>query len=677
MTVEISLVTGLVILLPGMLVSWVSGLRLPWAAAAALPVTFSIYGLAGWLYAYVGIPFNVWTAVAAVAVVTALAYGWRRAVRPRYSVGPWWWPAAGVVAGSGLIITQALRWLEETPRGIENIVQGWDVHWHANVVTFIAEEGIASATRMGQLQSIESAAQMYYPVAYHAAAALVVELTGASPIAANNIMAVIAPGIALPVSLAALAYRMVGDRGLTAQLAGGLAAVTGFMIPTIMWVGHFVGAWPYFTAVAASGAVAVLFFTVPGRRGHAFAAALALAGITQLHPSAVTTVVLLVFLYWLLHLLFAPARSRGGDLLTLAGAGLAGAVLVLPQIILGSGQAEEVANWDVSGEATRTESWVRALTMDTRHVSQFYEHYDPTVILAVAAFGAVALMVWRRNFWAPAFWGFSVWLTAHALHSFDIPVTPLLDAVAGLHYATAHRLVMPVALMVFAAAGVGLATAIRLLTGGPLTVLLPGGPGRRVTPLLAVVVAVAVGAGTVFYSVSAYGDGAKAAFSASRNDDRMVSAADLRAWDWLAEQPKAYEGLIGGEPADGTGWMYAYNGLPSLYRHYLLPTVGRESATVRLYRDADLLGEGTRADASAPNVVDAAAEELEMNYVVLSPWPFWAFQFPRWSQLHGLFTADGATLVYRDGDVFIFAVTDNFTEAELARMRSESPEPVQ
>lgn len=668
---EIALVTGLVVLVPGLVVGWLSGLRLPWAAATAVPVTFSIYGLAGWLYGYVGIPFTVWSATAAVILIALLAFGWRRLFPPVGGRGPWLLPAAGVIVGSGLIIRQALGWLESTPRGLENIVQGWDVHWHASVVAFIADEGIASATRMGELQSVESAAQMYYPVAYHAAAALVVDLTGANAIAANNLMAIVAPGIALPVSLALLAYRMVGDRGLTAQIAGGLAALTGFMIPTIMWIGQYVGAWPYLTGVAASGGVAVLFLTVPDRRTHAFATAFAFAGITQLHPSAVTTVVLIVGLYWVLH-----SRLRLRDLGAFAATGIAGAVIVLPQIILGSGQAEEVANWNVSDEATRTESWVRAVTMDTRHVNQFYEHYDPTLILVAAGFGAVVLMVWHRNLWAPAFWGLSVWLTAHALHSFDLPVTPLLDAIAGLHYATAHRLIMPVALMTFAAAAVGLAAVIRLLTGAPLTLLLPGAPGRRLTQALAVVLTVALGAGTVGYSLTHYGAGAKGAFSAPRNDDRMISATDLKAWDWLAQQPKAYDGLIGGESADGIGWMYPYNGLPSLYRHYLWPTVERDSATDRQYWDADLLGEGTRTDPAAPNVVDEAVDELDMNYFVLAPWPFWPYMLPRWSQIHGLFTADGATLVYRDEEVLIFAVTDNFTDEELERMRSESPEPL-
>lgn len=660
------LVTALVVLVPGLIIGLLSGARPAWTAAMALPVSFSVYGLAGWLYGYVGLDFTVLSAAVAVVVVAVLAFGWRWLMKPARARGPWLIPGLGVALGAALMIVPTFGWLEETPRGIDNIVQGWDVHWHASVVRFILEDGVASATRMGELQSVETAAQLYYPVAFHAAAALAAQLTGMSAIAATNLMSIVAPGIALPISLGALAYRMVGNRGLTAQLAGALAALTGFMIPTIMWVGHFVGAWPYFVAVAASGVVAVFFLTLSERPAHIFAAALGFAGITQLHPAAVTNVVLIVGCYWIFHLLFHPVRGRLKDVALLAAAGVAGALVILPQILLGSGQAEEVSNWTTSDEATRTESWIAALTMNTRHIDDFYPHYDPTVILAVAAFGALVLVFWRRNLWAPVFWGISVLLTAHALHRYD---NALLDAIAGLHYSTAHRLVMPVAMMTYAAAAVGLAAAARLIAGVPLNRLLVTAPARKITAGVSVALAVALGAGTVAYGWHNYSEGAKGAFVADRESDRMVDADDLKSWDWLARQPQAYDGLIGGEPADGSGWMYAYNGLPSLYRHYLWPTVGPDSATVRLHDDGHLLG---RSES-----IDAAAEELGMRYIINSPWLFWPQQSPRWALMHGLYSSPGAELVYRDGDITIFAVKEFFTRAELDKMRAESPEPVE
>lgn len=697
-----------VCLLPGFIVSWVSGLKLPWAAAAAVPVTFSIYGLAGWVYGMVGIRFGVVSVALFALIVTALAVVWRvvagkirsrhavkagvdeSATSPRRAGGvldpAWILPAAGVITGAALIIVRAMSWLRESPQGINNIVQGWDVHWHAATVAYIMDEGMASATRMGELQNFESEATMYYPVAFHAAAALVGDLTGISAIAANNIMSIVAPGIALPLSLALLAWKIVGTRGITTQIAAGLAGILAYASPVIFWIGHYVGAWPYVAAVAVSGIVAAQFLNVPYRPITAFAAALGLTGVTQLHPSAATFVVVPVMLWWLLHLVWRPSRihgktSRLRDLVALGGAGIGGVLLLLPQLLLGSGQTEEVASFEAVEDVTRSESWTKAFLMDTRHVDDFFHDYDPTVLMWVAGFGALALIVWRRNIWAPVFYGLSVWLTAHALLPFDIVVTPVLDVLAGLHYSTAHRLVMPVAMLTLIAAATGLAVALRLITGGPIAALMDPARTRarrawgRATAAVAVVLSLPLVWGVAAWSINFADPGARVAFDAPRDDSRMVGPADLAAWDWLAEQPKAYDGLIAGEPADGSAWMYAYNGLPNLYRHYLWPTTERVSATDRSYWNADLIGEGLRGDPEAANVVDDALEELDIHYYVLSPWSFWAQQLPRWEQIHGLWSADGVTPVYQDGRIVIFAVDEKFTDEELAQIREDSPHP--
>lgn len=711
-----------VIVLPGLIVSWVSGLKLPWAAAAAVPVTFSIYGLAGWVYGMLGIRFGVVSVVAFAVLVTAVAVVWRVVagkVRSRHSArhaghqageldlaGPavpaqtehpskrlgsildprWILPAAGVITGATLAITRSVNWLLETPQGINNIPQGWDSQWHANTVRYIMEEGMASATRMGELQNIESEATMYYPVAFHAATALVGDIAGIGAIAATNIMSIVIPSIALPLSLALLAWKIVGNRGVTAQIAAGFAGILAYASPVILWIGNYVGAWPYLAAVAVSGIVVAQFMNAPYRPITAFAAALGLAGATQLHPSAATFIVVPVVLWWLLSLLIRPARihgkvSRLRDLGVLVGAGIVGVLLLLPQLLLGSGQTEEVASFDAVEDVTRAEAWTKAFLMDTRHVEDFFADYDPTVLLWVAGFGAVALLLWRRNIWAPVFYALSVWLTAHALLPFDIVVTPVLDILAGLHYSTAHRLVMPVAMFTLIAAAVGLAVALRLITGGPVAYLLDPERSRtrrawrQITTAVAVVLALPLGWGVAVWSINFAGDGARESLVAPRFDDRMVHAADLASWDWLAEQPHAYDGLIAGEPADGSGWMYAYNGLPNLYRHYLWPTTERNSATDRSYWNANLVGEGLRGDPAAPNVVDDAIAELDIYYFVLSPWSFWAEQMPRWEQVHGLWTADGTTPVYQDGRITVFAVTDKFTDAELEQILADSPHP--
>ena len=43
------LVAALVFTVPGALLGWVSGLRLPWAAAGSVPVSFGVFGLGAWV----------------------------------------------------------------------------------------------------------------------------------------------------------------------------------------------------------------------------------------------------------------------------------------------------------------------------------------------------------------------------------------------------------------------------------------------------------------------------------------------------------------------------------------------------------------------------------------------------------------------------------------------------
>lgn len=708
--------------LPGFVLGVVSGLRFAWAAAGSLPLTFSVYGLGGWLLGVMNIEFRPLSVTIFWLVMLALAAAWRlsftlirRARQPKLAgpvtadgIGPddkrprWWagfagpgsiadpvWiiPALGVAVGAWLIIDRSLTWLSDTPNGVHNIFQGWDVQWHANVTRWVVEEGIASPTRMGELQNLETQDPLYYPAAFHAAAGLVAQLGNLHPIAAVNLISVIVPGLGFPLTAAALAWMVVGNRGWVAQIAAGLSGVIVAAIPALNWIGQYVGAWPYIAAVGVSGVVAALFFGVVYRPVTAAAAALGLTGLTQLHPSPVTNVVLIVGLWWLLHLLWRPARpelgalrSRARDLALLGGAGIAGTLLMLPQLLIGTGQAEEVTGWDATEDISRTQSWVTAVTLDTRHVSQFFIGYDPTTLLILAGIGAVLIICWRRNFWAPVFYLLSVVLTVHGLKPFDVPGSGIVSLLAGLHYATPHRLIMPVALLTVVAAAVAVAVGIRLISGGPLPQLVHSNQAtwRRATTVATVVVTVLAGRGAAAWVDTKIEDGGRASYQAARESGRMVNTDDLAAWDWLAKQPHAYDGLISVVPADGSGWMYAYNALPSLHRHYSWPIAPRDSATDTVFWDGSLIGGGLPGNPGATNPVDEAYEKLDITYFYLGPWNFWSFQHPDWELLHGLWVADAVTPVYKDGLIVIFAVNNQFTAGELAQLTrpGNSPDPL-
>ncbi|MHA2788085.1 DUF6541 family protein [Corynebacterium sp. S7] len=686
-----------VFMLPGLIIALVSGLKLPAAVASAMPVTFGIVGLSAWVWGALHVSFNWATFLVFWFVVLVVATLWRwmflrREIKQQPGISwrerlwggknregsifdpSWILPAAGVIVGAWLLISKQVRWLKATPGGVNNIVQGWDSQWHANLVRFIMEEGVASATRMGELQNLETHAVMLYPSGFHAGTALFAQAASLDPIPAVNLASIVGPSLALAMSMACIVWSMVGNRGLVYQIGAGLAPILVFATPVIIWIGNYVGAWPYLFAMTMTGMVIAQFIGVPRNHVTALAAVFGFLGLIQVHPSSVTVVALAVGIFWLFYQLWAPATTRLKDFFWLVSPAVVGALLYLPQILAGSTQAEEVASWERDGELTNAEAWSRAFFMDTRHVKEFFPNFDPTILLWLALIGALFVVVWQRLIWVAVTYVVFLVVLVHSLRPFDGWFGNVLETVTAVHYNGAHRLVMPVAMIVIAGAAVGIAVLIRVITFAPLAARAESPRWARVTGALSVVLAVVAGWGATWWVTDTSEDAARAIFKSSRVTGRMVNEDDLAAFDWLGSQPAAYEGLTMGEPADGHSWIYAYNGVPTVSRHYQWPNAGDNSSTKKLYAQGYLLGAGTRDNPTAPNVIDKAAEALDVRFFLISPYNFWAQQTNRWELTRGLWATKGVTPVYRKGSTVIFAVNAAFTEAELSEMERSAVE---
>lgn len=678
-----------VCVLPGFSLGVVSGLRLAWSLGAAIPLTFALYGFTAWLTGAIEVRFSLLSLAIGWVSALLLAGAWRMLQRRcRHGRGPgsdapdggyrdprWLLPAAGAAVGAGIILQRASDSMGSVPHQLMNITQGWDAQWHASVVRYIMDEGIASPVLMGTLQNQETQSQEYYPTAWHAGAALLGELGGYQPIEAMNVMACVLPALLFPASAAVLAWRLVGNRGLTAQLGALFAGLAVFGIPSLYWVGVYVGMWPYLAAMGMAGLTAALFMAVPYRPEAAFAAGLALLGVMQTHPAPVSVVVLLVGLWWLTAVLWRPAVSRVRDFCWLFGAGIVGTVLLVPQIIVGSETADAVQSFSAGEDATRANSFLRIIMMETRHVEEWSGWTGQWFVYGGALGVAVVLLVWRRGWWLPASWLVSVLVGAHAFLPFAGLPGKALSAVAELHYSTPHRLVMPVALCTAAAAGVGAAAVLRAVT------LAPWRRWARWSTVASLVLAVPAAVGGVCYLSAKVDGGARWAIESPRDDSRMVSDVDLRAFEWLAQQPRAYDGHIFGDPSDGHGWMYAYNGLPSLARHYYFPEMAPDTDTLMLFWHTWMLGVGNWGVSGVANNVDAAARNLGVSYIVLSPGVFWEIEPERGLEVNpvmdpGLWYTPGVTPIWHEENVTIFAVNQAFTDEELTHFvdSGESPE---
>ncbi|WP_448851562.1 DUF6541 family protein [Corynebacterium sp. 335C] len=725
------LVLLLLLIAPGAIVSAVAGLRPAWALAAGPAVTLCVTGVAGFLLGLVDVPYGfaslgaVWLGFVAVAAAWRAAFaagrrrrasrddgdraggdpeaagddeaageaavvtrttGRHRAVPADAGDGagggrlaaavPQLLGLAGVVTGFFLLWTPLWNRLQRVPGALESIPQAWDVHWHASVIRYIRDFGMASATRMGEIQNIETKDPMFYPAAWHALGATVGEASGISTIAVTNLMGIAVPAVTVPLAAAALAWRLVDRPGLSAGIAAGLAAVASASLPVLYPIGIAVGAWPYLVAIGLGVVCFVLVSSTPHRPERILPAGLALGGAGLTHPSALAVAAVLGVLWWLLLRLWAPVRpelgavrSRLRDLGMLAASGGVGLLVFAPQVLLmsGTGQDEEIGTFSATVDTDRVGSWILATRMLTRHAEPLHPVWP--VIIAGAA-GLLVALVWRRAVWAAAAFGFFLVTVVHGLHPIGGAFAGVLDAYATMHYSTPHRLIMPVAYLYCAGAGVLLAAVLRLVTGGTV---------RRLAPwngVAAVVAAVAVAGVMAPWAVQRNAEAMD--YGVENRDGRAVGPEDLRAFDWLARQPETREHTIYLNPNESSGWMYARNGLPSLFRHNLWPSVPEDgfSATDMIYWHADKIGAGVEGDPWALNDIDRAVEKLNVGFLYVSPPNLWPQEPYTWPWTVGAWWAPGTTLVYKDGPVGILAVNRAIGADAIARMRAESPEPL-
>ncbi|QNQ89652.1 hypothetical protein GP475_02590 [Corynebacterium poyangense] len=731
-------VLGIIVFcVPGALFAWITGLRAPWSAALGLPISFGIYGFAGWLTSVIGVRYNlisviaVWcgfliiaalwrwggrtferwphhpeseVAVAAqggrslvietpldlnshpvaepsATATTTKPKGWRLGSPGGLGDPIWLLPAAGVLVGMLVIMLPSLQWINALPHGMDTIFQGWDVLWHANVVRWIDETGIADPTRMGELHNPETHQAMYYPVAWHAGTWVLAHLAGLTPNTAINYSSVIIPGIILPVSGATVAWRLINDRGIFSQIAAASGAVIVTVIPAYYWVGNYVGAWPYTAALCASGVVLAAFMAAPYRPIMLLSCGLSFMGLVQLHPAAATVVITGLGLWWLCWLVWKPVRTpqsflgslgcRLRDVLILAAGGIIGILPLLPQLLGREGEVDAVASFSATEDLSTRDSILEVITMTTRHVNEGAP-FNPAWILLLAAIGAIALVFWWKNIWALLFYLLSAALTYNALTPLPDPYGKILNLIGQLHYATPHRLIMPVALLTATAAGVGLAAVLGLIFS-PLRRWAPK-TGGAVLVVLSLTLTGACG----WFGFQSIQEEARWSVQNLRTISITVTDRDRHAFNWLAQQPRAYQGLIMHDPSDGAGWMYALNGLPSVARHYHWPLPMKSSKLYALWRGIDQLGTGAKNDPDAANHVDQLAKDLDIRYLVLSPPNYWDFQKPWLPLTEGTYQTPGLTLVYKDAEDAIFVVNAEFSDEEINAMRSsgESPDPL-
>jgi D-galactosaminyltransferase len=644
-----TLIALFLLIVPGAIVGRITQLTWPIAIAVAPVLTYGVVAAAIIPFGAVGIPWNGWTALAALAAVCivmlslqpllaryrdpeAQARGIDR--RQALTVG------GGVLLGGLLIMWAAYRGLVHW----QSIPSTWDAVWHANTVRFILDTGQASSTHMGELRNVETHQPLYYPSVFHALTAVFCQLTGAAPTTGYTLTSVAAAVWLFPTSAAMLTWHLARPRTEHAAGLAATAAALSASFTSVPYVEFGTAAMPNLAAYGVAIPTFVLVASTLAHRDRVPAAVLALVGVFSVHLTGGFVVILFAAVWWLMDAWWHPVRGRLADLLTLSAVAVPALLILGRQFIGVAKQADIIAGHAFPSFKTVKQGVIDALLLHTRHLNDFPIQYGLVVLSGIG----LAILLYKRIWWPPVLWLVLTVATIYSGAPFHNPLGSTIELFSQFFYNDPRRLsavvtmlVTPMAaLAVFALVVGAIAVARRIVL-----------PRLNVPDAVWVTAIVALLAATTTLTARHYlyrhlvlmGD---------KYDSVMINQKDLDAFAHLATLPGARTTLIGNSNVDGTAWMYAVADLHPLWTHHDYPQQtgpGYHRFIFWAYADADALP-GVPEDKRA--LVPEAIRALNIRYILTSAPTVRGFKVP-----DGLVSIDRSkwwTKIYDNGGAWIY-----------------------
>jgi D-galactosaminyltransferase len=642
-----TLIALFLLIAPGAIVARITQLTWPVAVAVGAALTYGVVALAIIPFGALGIPWNGWTALIALAAVCLVMTGLQRPLA-RYRGGDSearginGWPAltvaAGVLLGGLLIMWAAYRGITHW----QSIPSTWDAVWHANEVRFILDTGQASSTHMGELRNVETHQPLYYPSVFHALTAVFCQLTGAAPTTGYTLSSVAASVWLFPSSAAMLTWFLLRRR-TTAWLAAGAAATSAALsasFTSVPYVEFGVAAMANLAAYGVAIPTFVLITSTCRHRDRIPAAILALVGVLSVHLTGGFVVILFLLAWWLFDARRHPVRSRTADLLTLALVAVPTALILAPQFIGVAHQADIIAGHAFPSFKTVKQGVIDALFLHTRHLNDFPIQYG---LVALSAIG-MAILLYKRIWWPPALWLVLTVATIYSGAPFHNPLGAAIDLFSQFFYNDPRRLTAVVTMLVTPMAGIAVfAMVLAAVAVAKRFVKAPAAVWVSATVLLLVMTTALTGRHYLYRHLVLFGD---------KYDSVIINQKDLDAMAYLATLPGARDTLIGDSNVDGTSWMYAVADLHPLWTHYDYPQQtgpGYYRYIFWAYADADALpGVSKEVRALVPEAIRA----LNIRYILTSAPTVRGFKVP-----DGLVSTDQSkwwTKIYDNGEAWIY-----------------------
>ncbi|MCV7377059.1 hypothetical protein BST11_13695 [Mycobacterium alsense] len=631
---------------PGLIVARITQLTWPVAIAVAPALTYGVVAMAIIPFGALGIPWNGWSALAALLAVCVVAIGlqlvparYREAPEEKEARGIGRWPAAvvaaGVLLGAALIMWAGYRGLTHW----ESVPSTWDAVWHANEVRYILDTGQASSTHMGELRNVETHQPLYYPSVFHALTAVYCQVAGAAPTTGYTINALAASVWLFPSGAATLSWFLLRPISSQWRAAGvsATAAALSASFTSVPYVEFGVAAMPNLAAYGVAIPTFVLIASTLRHRDRVPAAVLALVGVMSVHLTGGFIVILFLLAWWVLDALWHPVRGRLGDLLTLAAVAVPTGAVLAPQFLGVLRQADIIAGHAFPSFKSAKQGVIDALLLHTRHLNDFPTQY---FLVALAAIG-MAMLLYKRIWWPPAAWLVLTVATIYSGAPFRNPVGRTIEVFSQFFYNDPRRLTAVVTMLVTPAAGLALfaivvaAVALARRLADRFT-RLPAPAWTAATAVVLVLVTALTGRHYLYRHLVLFGD---------KYDSVMIDQRDLMAMAYLASLPGARDTLIGNSNVDGTAWMYAVADLHPLWTHYDFP----QQTGPGYYRY--VFWTSARKGESDPKVVEAI-KALDIRYILTSTPTVRGFAVP--DGLVSLDTSTSWTMIYDNGGARIY-----------------------
>jgi hypothetical protein len=639
-----TLIALFLLIAPGTIVARIAQLTWPIAVAVGPALTYGVVALAILPFGALGIPWNGWTALAALAVVCVVTTG-LQLLLARYrdtdaeARGIAGWPAltvaAGVLLGTLLIMWAAYRGLTHW----QSVPSTWDAVWHANEVRYILDTGQASSTHMGELRNVETHQALYYPSVFHALTAVFCQLTGAAPTTGYTLSSVAASIWLFPTSAAMLTWhllRPVTTAGRTAAIAATAAALSA-SFTSVPYIEFGVAAMPNLAAYGVAIPTFLLITSTLRHRDRIPVAVLALVGVLSVHLTGGFIVILFLLAWWLLDALWHPVRGRLADIGILAATAVPTALILAPQFIGVLKQADIIAGHAFPSFKTVKQGVIDALLLHTRHLNDFPTQYG----LVALVYLGLAYLLYKRIWWPVAVWLVLTVATIYSGAPFHNPLGAAIEGLSTFFYNDPRRLTSVVTMLVTPMAAVAMFGAVALVVAIAKRIAgrfkeFPAPVWVSATAALLVVTTVFTARHYLYRHLVLFGD---------KYDSVMIDQRDLMAMAYLSKLPGAHNTLIGNANTDGTAWMYAVADLHPLWTHYDYPQQtgpGPERYTIWAY---------ARRGDSDTKVVEAI-KALNIRYIYTSTPTVRGFAVP--DGLVSLEKSKSWALIYDNGGAKIY-----------------------